>query len=55
MYVVLWYEFLLLILFYHIFQMKIAYFDLYVFPPPQTPMAGRYSLLWLHIWFLDAI
>lgn len=42
-YLGLWYEFLLFLLFYHLLEMKIAYFELYVFPsslrlptPPPT-------------------
>lgn len=41
---VLCYEF---ILFYHLFEMKIAYLGLYVF----SLLAVRRLLLWLHIWF----
>lgn len=39
---VLWYEFLLFILFYHLFEMKIAYLGFYVFPS-LFPLPPRLS------------
>lgn len=47
-YLVLWYEFTLLVVLHHLLEMKIAFLGLYVSP---DPLALRLLLLWSHIRF----